>query len=147
MAQRQDLRPLVTINLTVASHLLGTPHLPDLRGAILVIEDVGEAPYRIDRMLTHWRLAGVLQQLAGIGFGRFSGCDDDNEDTSTSKTQADTFTLDQVLRDRIADLTCPVIADLPVGHGSGGNAALPMGVEALLDADRGTLSVMMPSQR
>jgi len=139
--------PLVTVNLTVASHLLGTPHLPDLRGAILVIEDVGEVPYRIDRMLTHWRLAGVLQQLAGIGFGRFSGCDDDNEDTSTSKTQADTFTLDQVLRDRISDLTCPVIADLPVGHGSGGNAALPMGVEALLDADRGTLSVVMPSQR
>ena len=59
LAQRQGLRPLVTINLTVASHLLGTPHLPDLRGAILVIEDVGEAPYRIDRMLTHWRLAGV----------------------------------------------------------------------------------------
>ena len=65
-----------------------------------MIEDVGDA-YRIDRMLTHWRLAGVLQQLAGIGFGRFSGCDDDNEETSTSKTQADSFTLDQVLRDRI----------------------------------------------
>ena len=144
--------PLITVNLTVASHLLGTPHLPDLRGAILVIEDVGEVPYRIDRMLTHWRLAGVLQQLAGIGFGRFSGCDDDNKEisankTSTDKTAADSFTLDQVLRERIADLNCPVIADLPVGHGSGGNAALPVGVQALLDADQGTLSVVMPSQR
>lgn len=134
--------PLVTINLTVASHLLGTPHLPDLRGAILVIEDVGEVPYRIDRMLTHWRLAGVLHQLAGIGFGRFSGCDDDSEEAS-----ADTFTLEQVLRERIADLNCPVIADLPVGHGTGGNAALPVGVEAQLDADQGTLSVAMPFQR
>ena len=66
--------------------------------------------------------------------------------TSTDKTAA-SFTLDQVLRERIADLNCPVIADLPVGHGSGGNAALPVGVEALLDADRGTLSVVMPSQR
>ena len=117
-----------------------------------MIEDVGEVPYRIDRMLTHWRLAGVLQQLAGIGFGRFSGCDDDNEETSanktsTDKTAADSFTLDQVLRERIADLNCPVIADLPVGHGSGGNAALPVGVQALLDADQGTLSVVMPSQR
>ena len=67
--------------------------------------------------------------------------------TSTDKTAADSFTLDQVLRERIADLNCPVIADLPVGHGSGGNAALPVGVQALLDADRGTLSVVMPSQR
>jgi muramoyltetrapeptide carboxypeptidase len=60
--------PLLVGNLTVATHLLGTPHLPDLRGAVLVLEDVGEAPYRIDRMLTHWRLSGALQQLAGIGF-------------------------------------------------------------------------------
>ena len=135
--------PLVTVNLTVASHLLGTPHCPDLRGAILVIEDVGEVPYRIDRMLTHWRLAGVLQQLAGLGFGRFSGCDDEDK----TEASANTFSLNQVLRERISDLGCPVIADLPVGHGSGGNAALPVGAQAQLDADQGTLSLVMPSQR
>lgn len=63
--------PLLAANLTVATHLLGTRHLPDLRGAILVLEDVAEAPYRLERMLTHWRLCGALQQLAGIGFGNF----------------------------------------------------------------------------
>ena len=58
--------PLVVANLTVATHLLGTRFVPDLQGAILVLEDVGEAPYRIDRMLTQWRLSGILQQLAGM---------------------------------------------------------------------------------
>ena len=57
--------PLVVTNLTVATHLIGTRWLPSLKGAILVLEDVGEAPYRVDRMLTQWRSSGLLQQLAG----------------------------------------------------------------------------------
>ena len=134
--------PLITVNLTVASHLLGSRHLPDLRGAILVIEDVGEAPYRLDRMLTHWRLVGALQGLAGIGFGRFSGCDDAEQSDPTH-----TFSLEQVLRERTQDLGCPVVADLPVGHGNGGNAALPMGVPAQLDGNSGTLSLELSAQR
>ena len=134
--------PLLTVNLTVASHLLGSPHLPDLRGAILVIEDVGEAPYRLDRMLTHWRLVGALQNLAGIGFGCFSGCDDAEDSDPTHS-----FSLEQVLRERTQDLGCPVVADLPVGHGNGGNAALPLGVPAQLDGNSGTLSLELPTQR
>ena len=60
-------------NLTVATHLLGTTHIPSLRNAILVFEDVGEAPYRIDRMLTQWRLCGAFNEIAGLGFGNFEG--------------------------------------------------------------------------
>ena len=60
--------PLLVANLTVATHLLGTPHWPDLDGAILVLEDVGEAPYRIERMLTHWRLGGALQRLGVLAW-------------------------------------------------------------------------------
>ena len=134
--------PLITVNLTVASHLLGSHHLPDLRGAILVIEDVGEAPYRLDRMLTHWRLVGALQNLAGLGFGRFSGCEE-----AESNDQAAGFSLEQVLRERTRDLGCPVVADLPIGHGTGGNAALPMGVPAQLNGDSGTLSLELPAHR
>jgi len=134
--------PLVTINLTVASHLLGSPHLPDLKGGILVIEDVGEAPYRLDRMLTHWRLTGTLQGLAGLALGRFSGCDDPNLSDDDQ-----TFSLEQVLKERTLDLGIPVISGLPVGHGPGGNAALPMGVPATLDADRGTLALAPAVQR
>lgn len=134
--------PLVAGNLTVATHLLGTGHLPDLRGAILILEDVGEAPYRLDRLLTHWRLCGALQQLAGIGLGRFTGCDDpDGEPGDTSAEPARRFTAEQVLRDRTTDLGIPVVAGLPVGHGPG-NAALPLGVRARLDGQRGLLQIM-----
>jgi muramoyltetrapeptide carboxypeptidase len=131
--------PLLVANLTVATHLLGTPHLPDLRGAVLVLEDVGEAPYRIDRMLTHWRLSGALGQLAAIGFGDFNGCDDE---TGTDQPRDQPHRrLEQVLRERTGDLGIPVVAGLPVGHRSG-NAALPLGVEARLDGRSGSLEVL-----
>jgi len=134
--------PLLVANLTVATHLLGTPHLPDLRGAILVLEDVGEAPYRIERMLTHWRLSGALQQLAGIGLGHFTDCDDAPADQAPCTEQAlDRFSLEQVLRERTADLGVPVVSGLPVGHVAG-NAALPLGAWAELDADRGRLRML-----
>ncbi|MBD2422647.1 LD-carboxypeptidase [Cyanobium sp. FACHB-13342] len=134
--------PLLAANLTVATHLLGTPHLPDLRGAILVLEDVGEAPYRIERMLTHWRLSGALQQLAGIGLGQFTDCEDaPPEDAPCTEQDLDRFSLEQVLRERTADLGVPVVSGLPVGHVAG-NAALPLGAWAELDGDRGRLRVL-----
>ena len=129
--------PLLVANLTVATHLLGTPHLPPLAGAILVLEDVGEAPYRIERMLTHWRLCGALQQLAGLAFGSFSGCDDPDDDRPAERR----FSLEQVLRERSSDLGIPVVAGLPVGH-TPGNAALPLGVPACLDGERGVLALL-----
>jgi len=124
--------PLLVANLTVATHLLGTPHCPPLRGAILVLEDVGEAPYRLDRLLTHWRLCGALQQLAGLALGRFDDCDD---------PEAAGFSAAEVLAERTADLGIPVLAELPIGHGEAGNAALPLGVWARLDATGGCLSL------
>jgi muramoyltetrapeptide carboxypeptidase len=124
--------PLLPINLTVATHLLGTPIQPDFSGGILAIEDVGEAPYRIDRMLTQWRLGGYLKQIQGIAIGRFSQCD--------PPAGIPSFSVAEVLRDRLADLGVPIVSDLPFGH-DGVNAALPLGIHATLDADRGTLSV------
>jgi muramoyltetrapeptide carboxypeptidase len=135
--------PLLVGNLTVATHLLGSRHLPDLRGAILILEDVGEAPYRIERLLTHWRLCGALQQLAAIGFGSFSGCDDDDPEAAQELAAGRRFSLEQVLRERSADLGIPVLAGLPVGH-LAGNAALPLGVMALLDANAGSLELLDP---
>lgn len=129
--------PLLAANLTVATHLLGTPHLPELDGAILILEDVGEAPYRIERMLTHWRLCGALQRLGGLGFGSFEGCGDPTDPEGDGSR----FSLEEVLRERTADLGIPVLAGLPVGHGAV-NAALPLGVRARLDGDRGRLSLI-----
>jgi muramoyltetrapeptide carboxypeptidase len=121
---------LLPCNLTVATHLLGTPFQPDLTGTILAIEDVTEAPYRIDRLLTHWRLTGALSKVAGIAIGRFSQCDPPEGFPS--------FTVEEVLRDRLTDLQIPIVANLPFGH-DGCNASLPVGVEAILDGHTGEL--------
>lgn len=125
--------PLVITNLTVGTHLIGTPWMPSLDGAILVLEDTGEAPYRVDRMLTHWRTAGLLQNLAGVGIGRFSWRPDD--------VLPGDLTLAEVLEERLGDLGVPVLAELPVGHGRP-NKALPMGRRARLDADSGSLALI-----
>ena len=125
---------LLPANLTVATHLLGTTvHAPDLNGAILALEDVTEAPYRIDRMLTHWRMMGQLAGVKGIALGRFSRCE--------PLENVPSFTVEEVLRDRLGDLGIPIVSDLPFGH-DGENAALPVGVGAELDGDFGTLTIL-----
>ncbi|MBM0742294.1 LD-carboxypeptidase [Phormidium sp. CLA17] len=123
---------LLPVNLTVATHLLGTPFQLDLSNVILAIEDVSEAPYRIDRMLTQWRLCGALKQLKGIAIGRFSQCE--------PPAHISSFTVAEVLRDRLGDLDLPIVSDLPFGH-DGVNAAIPMGISAELDGDQGTLTL------
>jgi muramoyltetrapeptide carboxypeptidase len=126
---------LLPANLTVGTHLLGTPAQPNLTGAILAFEDVGEAPYRIDRMLTQWRMMGALEKVRGIALGRFSQCD--------NVAKPPSFTVAEVLRDRLSDLGIPIVSDLPFGH-DGENAALPVGAEVELDGDKGILTVKNP---
>ncbi|MBE9030057.1 LD-carboxypeptidase [filamentous cyanobacterium LEGE 11480] len=122
---------LLPANLTVATHLLGTPIQPALDGVILAIEDVGEAPYRLDRLLTHWRMSGALQNVAGIALGRFSQCQ--------APAGYESLSIEEVLRDRLGDLGLPIVADLPFGH-DGENGVLPVGLSVELDAAAGTLS-------
>ena len=128
--------PLIVGNLTVLTHLIGTKHLPNFKESILIIEDIGEAPYRIDRMLTHLRLAGILHQISGLGFGSFSGCDNDKD---VDQTQS--FALLDILRDRTKDLKIPIISNLPIGH-CNGNASLTLGSQAILDGNKGHLSLL-----
>lgn len=118
-------------NLTVATHLLSTPILPNFDDVILALEDVTEAPYRIDRMLTQWRLSGLLTKVKGIALGGFTKCE--------APANIPSFTVEEVLRDRLADLGIPIVANLPFGHDNP-NAALPVGVVVTLDADQGTLT-------
>ncbi|MBW4500620.1 MAG: LD-carboxypeptidase [Scytonema hyalinum WJT4-NPBG1] len=120
-------------NLTVATHLLSTPMLPDINGVILAFEDVAEAPYRIDRMLTQWRMSGALSKVRGIALGSFSRCE--------APPNVPSFSVEEVLRDRLGDLGIPVVSGLPFGH-DGPNAALPVGVKVTLDAEQGILDIM-----
>ncbi|NHC35033.1 S66 peptidase family protein [Scytonema millei] len=124
---------LLPANLTVATHLLGTSIQPNFDDVILALEDVTEAPYRIDRLLTQWRLSGAFTQVKGIALGRFSRCE--------APANISSLTIEEVLRDRLSDLNLPIVSDLPFGH-DGVNAALPVGIPATLDADKGQLTVI-----
>lgn len=125
--------PLVVSNLTVATSLIGTPWSPRLAGCLLVLEDVGEEPYRVDRLLTQWRTSGLLRGVVGVGLGYFRWKEDDILPGDLS--------MDEVLRDRLRDLDVPVVGRLPVGHGRP-NMALPLGRLARLDGQRGTLELL-----
>ena len=125
--------PLIGGNLSLVCHLMGTPYQPDFGGRILFLEDVHEAPYRVDRMLTQLKLAGVLEQVAGIAFGKFT----------EAETTRNTFSMEQVLRERTADLEVPVIRGLMIGHVED-QAVIPVGALASLDADKGKLTLLDP---
>jgi muramoyltetrapeptide carboxypeptidase len=116
-------------NLCLLTSSIGTPDGPDLDGAILLLEEVDEEPYKVDRMLTHLRRAGLLKGLAGIALGQFTRCADGWP-----------VTIADVLTERLSDLGVPVLGGLPVGHGYG-QVTVPMGVPATLDVAAGTLTV------
>lgn len=122
---------LIGGNLSLIATLVGTPYEPDFRGSILFLEDTDEAPYRIDRMLTQLWLAGRLQQAAGIVFGKFTKADDDGN----------TFSIEEVLRMRCEPLGIPVIRGLMIGHVRD-QTVVPVGLQARLDADAGTLQLL-----
>jgi muramoyltetrapeptide carboxypeptidase len=113
--------PLLGGTLTLLAHLAGTPFAPPLDGAILLLEDVGEKPYRIDRCLTQLRLSGALDRVAGIAVGRLTACDD-----------AGVLAAD-VVREAALAAGVPAIEGLPVGHDDA-NLAVPLGARATLVA-------------
>lgn len=126
--------PLVGGNLSVVHAMMGTPYEIDTTGRILFLEDVGEAPYRVDRMLQTMKLAGKLDSVAGVVLGGFTRRD--SEDTDGEVT-----TVDQVLRDFFENASYPVLSHFPCGH-QRNNATLPMGVLMELDSAKKTLKLL-----
>lgn len=123
--------PLLGGNLSVLTRLLGTPYAPDWSGSLLVIEDVAEAPYRVDRMLAHLQHAGVLDEIGGAVLGTFSTGDLDGPQP--------TLSLKAVFADYFGERPYPVATGLPYGHILP-HLTLPIGVPA-------TLTVSPPSAR
>lgn len=115
--------PLLGGNLSVFTRLLGTPFMPTLGGAILLLEDVGERPYRLDRMWTHLELAGVFRQVSGIVLGSFIHCEERDSD----------YSAHELLRELAVATGLPCAAGFPIGHGDV-NEAVPLGVRVRLDA-------------
>ena len=113
-------------NLSTLCHLLGTPYSPTYRDRIFVMEDNGEAPYRIDRMLFQMKLAGCFQGVAGVALGSFQDC-------GTYKTICD------IVKRLFEDTQIPILGGFGIGHGDD-NITVPMGIRATLDTEQASLN-------
>ena len=122
--------PVIGGNLTTLCHLAGTPFAPDYRDHILFLEDTGEAPYRIDRMLTQMKMAGYFDRVAGMILGNFTDCG----------TLEDVI---KVFKDCLADFDFPILAGFQIGH-EATNITLPIGIEATLNSDEKYLCYHAP---
>ena len=120
--------PVVGGNLTLLCHLVGTPYTPHFDGCLLFIEDVAEAPYRLDRMLVQMTLAGCFEGVAGLVLGQFQDCGEAGE-------------IHDVFMRTFGPLGIPVVAGFPIGHGEN-NATLPMGLSARLTTRPARLAYM-----
>ena len=117
--------PVAGGNLTTLCHLLGTPYAPAFRDHIVFLEDRGEAPYRLDRMLTQMKMAGCFDGMQGLVLGSFRDCGAREE-------------VWGVVAEMFTDAKWPILAGVDAGH-SGPNVTIPLGVEAALDAEGRTL--------
>lgn len=127
---------LVGGNLSLLAHIMGTPWAPDLRDSILFIEDVNEAPYRVDRMLTQLIISGAMSKCRGVIVGHFSRGDESSPDSEWKTAD--------VLRDRLGGLGIPVTVGWAVGHVRT-KLTLPLGVLAEMDADDLTFKILEPA--
>lgn len=125
-------------NLTVLSHLMGSKYLPDWKGSILFLEDVGEDVYRMDRMITQLKLAGVLDEISGFVFGKCTDCDPGKGYGS--------LTMEDLFRDHIVPLKKPAYSGAMIGHITH-KFTVPVGIEAEIDATAGTIRLLEPAVR
>ena len=128
---------LVPCNLSILASLVGTPFAPDLRGAVLCIEDVHEEAYRLDRLFWQIVSAGLLAQCRGVVIGELVDC----KPVGTSR-----YAARCVLERAVAALGLPAVSGAAFGHGRR-NLALPVGVRASLDAGARTLTLLEPAVR
>ena len=123
-------------NLTVFTSIIGSPYVPDFSGAILFLEDVQEAPYRLDRMFTQLKLSGILDKVKGVVWGTCSKCDPGEGFGS--------LTIPDVLDDHVKPLAVPAFYGAMIGHVER-QFTLPLGVEAEIDANAGTIRMLEPA--
>ncbi len=127
---------LVGGNLSVVSAMVGTPYGVQGRGHLLFLEEVGEAPYRVDRMLTQLRQAGILGEAAGVALGVFQKCEATDGEPS--------LTLAQVLHENLAGLRVPAAYGFSFGH-IAHQVTLRIGVRAALDTEARTITLLEPA--
>jgi muramoyltetrapeptide carboxypeptidase len=138
--------PLVGGNLSLLSASVGTADQPDLDGCLLLLEEVAEAPYRVDRMLRHLVRAGLLDGVVGVIVAECVGCDPSPADPTAADPGSDGpgAALRDVLAELFAGRGLPAVMGLPLGHGPE-QLTVPLGVPARLDADDGTIEFLEPA--
>jgi muramoyltetrapeptide carboxypeptidase len=124
-------------NLTVLTTIVGSGLLPDFEDAILFVEDVQEAPYRIDRMFMQMKLAGILDQVKAVIFGRCTKC-------SPGDGSFGSLTISDILDDYLKPLNVPAWEGAQIGH-IDRQFIMPIGVQAEVDADRGSIRLLEPA--
>lgn len=130
---------LIGGNLTVLSHLIGSEFLPNFDGAILFLEDVNEEIYKVDRMLTHLKIAGLLKNIRGFVFGKCSDC-------NPSKGGFGSLTFEDLWRDHIQPLGVPAFSGAMIGHISE-KFTIPIGIQTEIDANKGTIKLLEAAVR
>jgi muramoyltetrapeptide carboxypeptidase len=125
--------PLTGGNLSLLITTLGTPYEIDTRGKVLVIEDIDEDPYAIDRYLRHLHNAGKFDTIAGLVLGSFTNCVKKDSDK-------DSFSTEEVFNDFIKNISCPIVSGLTFGH-SGITTTIPIGINAAIDIDDGRFTI------
>lgn len=123
-------------NLSLLTAVTGSEYLPDWEGSILFIEDVDEAVYRIDRMMTELSLSGVLKKIRGFVFGRCTECDPDSGFGS--------LTMEQMLAEHIVPLGIPAFSGSMIGH-IDEQFTIPLGIDVEIDADAGSIRMLEPA--
>lgn len=129
--------PLVGGNLALLCHLVGTPYQVDCRGAVLLLEDVGEKPYAIDRYLTHMQMAGGLAGASAALVGDLVLCADAGYPAVSAA---------DVVHERLVAMAVPALTGAPIGHGAR-NLAVPFGGRCALELDAGTFALLEPAVR
>ncbi len=123
---------VIVSNLTIFSYLIGTNHLPDLKGKIIIFEDVNEDIYKLDRIFTYLRMSNKFDDIIGLGFGNFF--------KSEVKNFEEKNLLKNLIHERFKKYNIPIVIDLPIGHFNR-NACVPIGFNSTLNGNTGTFSV------
>lgn len=123
-------------NLAVLTSILGSPYAPDFKGKILFLEEINEEIYRVDRMMSQLEICGVFKQVSGVVLGKFTNC--------KASGSYGTLTLDEIFDDYLKNLNIPVFSGAMIGHIEE-KFTIPVGIEAEIDADLGTIKMLRPA--
>jgi len=124
-------------NLSLLVSLLGTPYLPDFRRGLLFLEEIDEAPYRVDRMLMHLENAGILSRISGVAVGQFTRC-------VPGEPATPSLTLQEIMAGTAEKAGKPFLNGFPIGHEKQ-MVTVPIGIRARMNADEGVITLLEPA--